>query len=94
VSSKHAVRIAREGIGYRVEVDGHDIANEVLGLTLEIRPPETFITLTLVPGGLDLETAARIGVDTATAEVLQALGWTPPEPPAEGQTLWRPPRSP
>jgi len=79
--AKHAVRITRNGIGHRLELDGRDISNEVTGLTLEIRPPETLIVLTLLPGGLDVETAARVGVNDTTAEVLKALGWTPPPDP-------------
>ena len=77
--AKHAVRIARQGTGHRLEVDGRDIANEVTGLTLEIRPPEVFLTLAMLPGDLDIETAAVIRVDDRTAAALELLGWTPPE---------------
>lgn len=74
--SKHQVKIAGNGPGHSIEVDGRDFA-----LSLEIDPSAGVraLTLTLLPGGLDIEMAAAVGVDAKTAEVLKALGWTPPE---------------
>lgn len=79
--SEHQVKIAGKGPGHSIEVDGRDFAAVTTALSLKIDPSAGVraLTLTLLPGGLDIEMAAAVGVDGKTAEVLKALGWTPPE---------------
>jgi hypothetical protein len=74
------VRIARigSGIGHKVEVDGHDIANDTVSLSLEISPAEMpVLTLRLLVAD-DVDTLALVRLEGATAEALKAMGWTPP----------------
>jgi hypothetical protein len=80
--SKQPVKITGEGVAHRITVGGHDISDVTTALSLEIdastRTP--VLTLTLLPVGLlDAGTEAIVRLGDKTAEVLKALGWTPPE---------------
>lgn len=75
-----AIDPARPGQGYRVEVDGQDIANHVAALNLDMGTPPALPRFTLTVVGLpdvDLP-AADVVLTAAQAAVLERLGWTPP----------------
>lgn len=69
--------------GYAVELDGHDIAAELLAV--EIKATATGAQVTLSLGGLDAQFTddeVRLLLDEDQQAVLRRLGWTPPADPA------------
>lgn len=80
---KSTLRISRRagGVGHHVELDGHDIANSVLGMSLEFKAGhETTATLHLVLDEIPAETdEARVHLPDKTRDLLVRLGWTPPQ---------------
>lgn len=82
MSGRHTLRINRraDGLGHHVELDGQDIANSVLGLSLDLKGGyETTATLHLVLDEAPTETdQVSVRLPDATHELLVRLGWTPP----------------
>lgn len=78
----HTLRIGRseKGLGHRVELDGHDIAHLILGLTIAIKGGEmSTATLNLVLDEIPTETDdVRVHLPQETRDLLVRLGWTPP----------------
>lgn len=79
---KSTLRISRRdsGMGHHVELDGHDIANSVLGMSLELKAGhETTATLHLVLDEIPTDTdEVRAHLPDETHDLLVQLGWTPP----------------
>ncbi|MBX9392271.1 hypothetical protein K4749_01320 [Streptomyces sp. TRM72054] len=82
ISHPYTLRIGRrdDKVGHVVELDGHDIANAVLGLTVTFKGGEPpLATLDLVLDEIPTETdEVRVHMPEATRELLVRLGWTPP----------------
>lgn len=82
INQIHALRISRpeRGLGHRVELDGIDIANSILGLTVTIKAgEETTAALDLVLDEIPTEADdVRVHLPDATCDLLVRLGWTPP----------------
>lgn len=78
----HALRISRTetGHGHRVELDGHDIAHSILGLTVAFKADESpAATLDLILDEIPTETDdVRVHLSDETRDLLVRLGWTPP----------------
>lgn len=79
-----AVEISRNGAGTKSEVvlDGFDVARSVSAFAVKARyDTVTEVTLTLaVTHNFHFTGEARVDLDPVTAELLQRLGWTPPNP--------------
>jgi hypothetical protein len=79
---KSVLRISRRdnGMGHRVELDGHDIANSVLGVTVAFKGGEMpAATLDLVLDEIPTDTdEVRVHLPDETRDLLVRLGWTPP----------------
>lgn len=80
--TRHNVEIRTEGTRGQVLIDGHDIANAVMGLSFSV-DVDHFPTLSLDLRLVDVteigsaETQVLLG--SGVAEALKVLGWTPPE---------------
>lgn len=77
------ITLKTHGVGpkARLTLDGEDISNQVLGLSLWIEPKthEKHLDLHLIPGALDVELRdTHVLVDAETHDLLVRLGWTPP----------------
>jgi hypothetical protein len=76
------LRIGRseKGLGHCVELDGHDIANAILGLTVAFKGGEMpTASLDLVLDEIPTETEdVRVHLPDETRDLLVRLGWTPP----------------
>ena len=82
IHAPKALRINRQesGLGHRVELDGIDIANSILGLTVTITAGEMpAATLNLVLDEIPTDTdEVRVRLPQETRDLLVRLGWTPP----------------
>ncbi len=81
-SQPHMLRIGRRdnGLGHNAELDGVDISNSILGLTVTFKggemPAATLdVVLDEIPTETD-EVCVRLPQDTR--DLLVRLGWTPP----------------
>ena len=82
VNQLHTLRVGRPeaGYGHRVELDGQDIANSILGLTVTFKGGESpAAALDLVLDEIPTETDdVRVHLPDETRALLVRLGWTPP----------------
>lgn len=78
----HTLRVSRaeSGYGHRAELDGHDISNAILGLTVTIKGGEMpAATLDVICEEIPTEADdVRVHLPDATRDLLVRLGWTPP----------------
>lgn len=78
-----AVEISRNGAGTKTEVllDGVDVARAVSAFAIKARYDTlTEVTLTIpVTQNIHFAGEARVDFDPTTRELLQRLGWTPPD---------------
>lgn len=76
---KLPVRITSNGVGHKIEVDGHDVSNFTVRAELDIDPREgTVLRLHMITTQQLVDEHARVLLDSATVEALKAMGWTPP----------------
>lgn len=80
------LRIHETGGFGRIELDGHDIAKNVRGVTVKLEAGEApRVVLELSISEVEITTLGdsvstfQVSMDEDTARVLQALGWLPPE---------------
>lgn len=78
----HTLRISDRpgGLGWVVELDGQDIANSILGMTLRIEPgdrPTAVVRVAVEEAPTELD-GVRVRVPDLTRDLLVRLGWTPP----------------
>lgn len=82
INQLHTLRINRSerGLGHRVGLDGVDIANSILGLTVTVKAgEETTAALDLVLDEIPTDTDdVLVHLPEATRDLLVRLGWTPP----------------
>lgn len=82
INQLHTLRVSRseDGYGHRVVLDGQDIANSILGLTVAFKGGESpAATLDLVLDEIPTETDdVRVHLPEETRDLLVRLGWTPP----------------
>lgn len=66
-----------------VKVNGHDVSKIVRGFTVhaDAGGDATSVALSILTlNGLDFTGEAEVVLDPVTTELLQRLGWTPPDP--------------
>ena len=83
--SEHHVTIDAQGPCAKITVDGHDLSNILSGLVLQLEAQDKpQLLLALSPQGLNITTSvegdAVVVLDEATHALLEAIGWTPPDP--------------
>lgn len=80
-TNRHHVVLQSNGIAHSTHIDGHDYSHSLRSATLELasgQPPLLTVTPLLIDlGDTELE-QARIVIRPDVAELLTALGWTPP----------------
>ncbi|MEU5596826.1 hypothetical protein [Streptomyces sp. NPDC020298] len=65
--------------GWIVELDGHDIARALVGLSLKLDGnPVAEVRLDVIAEELPTEAKVRAYLPDATKDLLVRLGWTPP----------------
>ena len=81
MAETRAARISLDATGCgKIEIDGHDVADTVHGLTLKSEVghvPQLVLDLVIHTGDIDGQAHVNIPADTAAA--LVDLGWTPPD---------------
>lgn len=69
-----------------VHLDGHDVGNDICGLTLTAKVNEsTRLELNVLPDGVDASGEVTVDIPPGAAALLERIGWTPPTGQTTGQ---------
>ncbi|MDN5750297.1 MAG: hypothetical protein L0H64_17600 [Pseudonocardia sp.] len=81
MSEVRALRIVGRGAHGRVELDGVELQDGLLGLTLSLghgQLPTLVLDPAVVAADVDIDGPVEVSVPHAARQMLVALGWTPP----------------